>query len=129
MTPTDTITDLDFSVIIDHAWVGDLQVDLTHVDTGTTRRLIDRPGTPPGRWGCSKDDIDAVLDDEGASPVEDECAPGSPTISSPPAFTPNQSLDVFDGETMDGDWRITVRDLTAGNTGTLVEWCLLSEKP
>jgi hypothetical protein len=129
VAPTDAITDLDVSVIINHTWVGDLQVDLTHIDTGTTRRLIDRPGTPPGNWGCSKDDIDAVLDDEGEHPVEDECAPGSPTISSPPAFTPNQSLDAFDGETMDGDWRITVRDLVGGNTGTLVEWCLLFEKP
>lgn len=122
---TGILDDVDVIVRIEHTFVGDLRVTLRHVDTGTNRRLINRPGAPPG-FGCSGDDIDATLDDEALSPVEDECVtPGPVAIDG--TFMPDLSLDIFDGEDLSGDWQLTVSDRAAGDLGTLVEWCLVGQ--
>jgi hypothetical protein len=83
---------------------------------------------PPGGVGCSRNDIEAVLDDGGERPVEDECATSSPAIRSPPSFTPNEPLSTFDGDSLAGDWVLTVSDHNRQDTGQLVEWCLLFEQ-
>ena len=92
VSATNTISDLDVSVDISHTFVGDLVVTLTHVDTGTSVIIIDRPGTDPniGNNGCSSDNIVATLDDEAASPVENECAPTPPHYRG--HLQPEQSL-------------------------------------
>ena len=38
-----------------HSWAGDLQIFLTHKDTGTTVTLLDRPGVPESTFGDSAD--------------------------------------------------------------------------
>lgn len=121
---TGVLLDLDVFLRIEHTFVGDLRVILRHVDTGVQRRMVNRPGAPPG-FGCSGDDIEATLDDEAATSVEDECVtPGPVAIQG--TFQPDRSLDVFDGLDLAGDWRLTVSDRAAGDTGTLVEWCLIA---
>ena len=117
------LTDLDLYVRIEHTWVGDLRVRLRHLDTGTTSTIINRPGRPPGA-GCSGDDIDATLDDEAASPIEDECVTPGP-IAIEGIFSPNQPLDRFDGEDVSGDWQLRVSDRAGFDIGTLLEWCLM----
>ncbi|MDX1387842.1 MAG: proprotein convertase P-domain-containing protein, partial [Acidobacteriota bacterium] len=122
-----TLVDLNVSVIIEHTFVGDLRVDLRHVDTGTNARLIARPGRPPGA-GCSGDDIDATLDDEATMAVENECVtPGPVAIAG--TFSPNQALSRFDGEDLSGDWELRVSDVANGDAGTFVEWCLIPSTP
>ena len=122
-----TIDDLDIIVRIDHTQVGDIRVEVEHLDTGTDARIIDRPGRPPGA-GCSGDDIDVTLDDEAADPVEDECVtPGPVAIAG--SFSPNESLGAFDGETIAGDWQIQVTDRRGSNFGTFLEWCLVPSTP
>ena len=92
------IIDLDICINIDHTWVGDLFVEIEHINTGTTVVLIDQPGVPgTGIVGCSGNNIRALMADEAASLVEDECAGGVPTIEG--AFRPNEPLSAFDGET------------------------------
>jgi Tol biopolymer transport system component len=122
LTDTGTIVDLDVTFVVEHTWVGDLWVQLEHVDTGTTVRLLDRPGRPPGP-GCSGDDIDAIFDDEAGASAEGECVtPGPVAIEGP--VSPWQSLSRFDGESLAGDWRIVISDRRRGNRGTVREWCL-----
>jgi Tol biopolymer transport system component len=118
-----TLADLDVSVRIEHTFVGDLRVRLRHVDTGTTANIIDRPGRPPGA-GCSGDDIDATLDDEAASSVEDQCVRPGP-IAIEGRFTPDKPLSRFDGEDLLGDWELQVSDRARSDLGTLIEWCLV----
>jgi hypothetical protein len=122
ITDTGTIVDLDVTLVVDHTFVGDLWVQLEHVDTGTTVRLLDRPGRPPGP-GCSGDDIEAVFDDEAGSAAETTCVtPGPVAIEGP--VRPWRPLGAFDGEDLSGDWRIRISDRRRGNRGTVREWCL-----
>ena len=121
---TGTLLDLDVSVTATHSWVGDLAITLTHQDTGTSVTLLDRPGSPPGA-GCSGDDLDVTLDDEAASPAEGQCAAPGPTAIDG-TFTPSGVLAGFDSEDLVGGWDLTVTDLRAGDTGSLVQWCLIA---
>ncbi len=104
-----TITDLDICVNVDHTWVGDLFVEVEHVDTGTTVTLIDQPGLPGVAFGCSGENIRALMADEAATPIEGECAGSTPTING--AFRPNQPLSAFDGEQRAGDWEVRFFDV------------------
>ena len=117
-----SIDDLNVSVEMTHSWVGDVVFTLQHVDTGTTVTFYDRPGVPASTFGCSGDNVDATLDDEAATPVEDECGAGVPAIAG--SFIPNNPLSAFDGEDLAGTWRITASDLAGGDTGTLNTWCI-----
>ncbi|MBM3695316.1 MAG: hypothetical protein FJW79_05220 [Actinobacteria bacterium] len=122
VSDTGVIADLDVAVVIAHTWIGDLQVTLTHVETGTAVVIIDRPGRPASTFGCAGDNIDAVLDDEAIAPVETQCTAPPPAISG--TFTPENLLSAFDGETLAGTWRLTVTDNASGDTGTLTGWRL-----
>ncbi len=121
-----TVGDVDVELRISHTFVGDLVVRLSHGSVNNVRivqRTRSGPGTGTGT--CSGDDIDAVLDDEGARTVDFECNPVPPAILSPPNLIPdNASLSAFDGTPSAGTWMLNVRDRRNGNTGALVEWCL-----
>lgn len=114
------IQDVNVGLRINHTWVGDLVVTLSK--GATTVVLIDRPGTPPGTFGCSENNYDIVLDSQGTGgPIEALC---SPSMTSPPNYTPNESLNVFNGMLSDGNWTLNVSDNAGGDLGTLVEWTL-----
>ena len=114
-----TVLDLNVDLDISHTWVGDLIVTLTSPDN-TTVTLIDRMGIPGSTFGCDENDLQITLDDEAGAPIETECS-GSPISGS---FTPNDLLSAFDGETMEGDWILTISDNAGGDTGELNEWTL-----
>ncbi|MFN8459519.1 MAG: proprotein convertase P-domain-containing protein [Anaerolineae bacterium] len=122
ITTTGLITDLNVSILANYDYVGDLSFTLEHVDTGSSATLMDRPGVPASTFGCDRDNINATLDDEGATPVEEEC--GEPVAVSG-VFTPNNPLTVFDGENIAGTWQLVVADNAPLNQGTLAQWCLL----
>ncbi|MCX7556909.1 proprotein convertase P-domain-containing protein [Xanthomonadaceae bacterium JHOS43] len=117
-----SIDDLDVAINITHTWVGDIIARLTHVETGTSVAMIDRIGTTSSSsFGCSADNIDAILDDEGsAGPVETACPPNGGQ-----RYTPNFALSAFDTESLAGTWRLNVSDNASGDTGTLNSWCLM----
>jgi subtilisin-like proprotein convertase family protein len=112
------ITDLDVDVQIDHSWVGDLQVDLTHVDTGTTVTLIDQSGSPE----CSQNDVECRFDDEAARFVSSVCSTHDPAIGG--GIVPSGFLSDFAGESLAGTWSLDVADLASQDEGRLVSWCL-----
>jgi subtilisin-like proprotein convertase family protein len=118
-----TIGDLNVSVNMPHAWVGDLSMVLTHQGTGTSVTILDRPGVPASTYGCSGDNIDATLDDEAGAPVENQCAGGTPTING--TFSPNNALSAFDGQSGNGTWVLQVTDsYTSADAGTLNGWSI-----
>lgn len=122
----DTITDLDISLDVSHSWVGDIMFTIEHVDTGTTATLFDRPGVPGSTFGCADNNVMGTADDEGnIADIENHCPGSDPWLND--SFVPTTPLSVFDGESLDGTWRLFVSDQAGGDTGTVNEWCLLPE--
>ncbi|HRQ66368.1 MAG TPA: S8 family serine peptidase [Xanthomonadaceae bacterium] len=117
---TAVLADLDVSISARHGWPGDLVFRLEHMESGTSALLIDRPGVPASTFGCSEDDIDLRLDDEGdAGPVEDACP-----LDTGLSYTPDQPLAAFNGLPFASEWRLTAIDEEADFEGTLESWCL-----
>lgn len=121
---TATISDLDVVITTTHTWVGDLVFTLTHVDTGSASTVIDRPGVPASTWGCDNSNIAARLSDEASLPVENQCAATTPTING--TFIPNNTLSVFDGQSLAGTWQLNASDRATPDPGTLTGWCLVA---
>ena len=123
------IGDLDVDVVIDHTWVGDIVLDLTHVESGTTVRLIDQPGVPATACGCPSNNYDIVLDDEGTGgAIENVCPGGDAQLvpPSPPNYVPQNPLAAFDGQLASGTWTLTVTDAQpAFDDGTFQSWALI----
>lgn len=126
-TPSGSITDLDVYINTTHTWVGDLVFTLTHNDTGTAVTLIHRPGVPGSTYGCSGDNIDATITDEGTANAETTCANdpalGGELVGGDPAN--NTLMTAFDNEVFGGTWTLSVFDLVGADSGTLNEWCLI----
>jgi len=126
--PASTIQDLDLLVQISHTWVGDLTVTLTKSGGGSAAVIV-RPGEPAkGFFGCSADDIDAIINDEATDPIEDECEESVPTIQGEfiGGDPPDDSLmATWDGEDICGEWTIHVVDDYGGDIGDLLQWCLI----
>jgi len=89
------ITSIKMDLDLTHTYVGDLQVKLTS-PAGTTVVLHNRSG------GGADNIIGTYPDD----------------------LTPDQSMDAFLGENMNGNWRLTVSDHASYDTGSINEWCL-----
>ncbi len=105
------INEVEVDLNASHTFLGDLEVTITHVDTGVTVNLMqDQCGT--------EEDIDATFDQDAASgPV---CA--SPTVGE---ILPLESLDAFTGiSDPGGTWQLDINDDAGGDGGTLNEWCV-----
>jgi subtilisin-like proprotein convertase family protein/uncharacterized protein YvpB len=105
---------------ISHSWVGDLVVRLTNQSTGISIIALDRPGSPP--LGCGNNDLVAILDDTAAQLVDDQCASYPHAISG--IYRPNEKLNVFNGGSVSGTWRLNIYDRYQNDMGTLNHWCL-----
>jgi subtilisin-like proprotein convertase family protein len=126
VTRVGNIEDIVPKLLLNHSWVGDLKISLTHVATGKTVVLLDRPGVPviPGSsFGCGADNIRAEFEDGAGPTAEDFCDGGPFAISG--IFSPVTPLSVFNGESMSGDWILTIEDYyRPDDGGSLTQWCM-----
>jgi subtilisin-like proprotein convertase family protein len=90
---TGTVTSLSVKVAITHTYQGDLEVALIGPDNTTV--LLHN------RTGAGTDNINTVYADLTA---------------------PNQALSAFTGKSVNGAWKLRVRDLAAVDTGTFNSW-------
>ncbi len=125
LVANETLTNLQVSVGADHGWPGDLVLTLTHESTGTSVTLMDQPGVPASTYGCSVDDVDVIFDDTSTTPVEDYCAANPPGIGG--NLKPDEPLSTFNGESLNGQWRLNASDPAGGITGSLTKFCLFPE--
>lgn len=109
-------------VEINHPWVGDLLVTLSHPSSNRSATLVDRPGYPNAQWGCSSNDLIVIFDDRAAQPAEQKCAGQPAGISG--AYQPQTPFSTFQGDTAEGPWVLQVADEYRGDAGSLEQWCL-----
>ncbi len=111
-------------VLIEHTWVGDLTLTLSH--DGTPVRLMERPGRPTFTAGCSGHDVDAIFDDDGTTTANDMCLSSSdiPVIAG--NVIPIDPFINFQGIESSGAWTLKVTDSNRFDIGTLVSWCLIA---
>jgi subtilisin-like proprotein convertase family protein len=112
------ITDLDVSLNIFHSFDGDLDVTLTHVPTGTTVVLFQDVG-------ASNEGFIIRLNDEAGADISGASNP-KPDGAITGTFNPGGTalLSAFDGQDASGEWRLSITDDSAGDTGTLFGWQL-----
>jgi len=104
-----TVGDVDIGIYATHASRGELRMTLQAPD-GTRRQLVD--GSPAAITG---NNFNVLLDDEGTQLVNTDSPTGNHPTSNPPPFAhdfrPDASLDVFDGKSSNGIWRLEICDL------------------
>jgi subtilisin-like proprotein convertase family protein len=109
-----TVTDVNVSISALHTWVGDLVFTLNK--GGVNRLMINSPG-------CGNNNVSVTLDDEAAGgSVQNVCNADPLAISG--TRTPAQALNVFDNQSMVGDWTMSVFDDAGGDVGTFQQWCV-----
>ncbi len=118
----DAIQIMQLYIEIAHANVGDLTVELEHVDTGTRRTVLRRPFLDGTSGACSGDNVGIHLNDFQL-PADFGCKRGAEAFDDE-EYGSTETLDAFNGELLEGTWRLHVRDSAAQNTGALTEWCL-----
>ena len=116
------LVNLSLYLNISHTRVADLVVTLTNQNTGEKITVLDRPGIPNSQYGCSNNNIIAILDDAAAQPAEDKCAAYPAAISG--IFLPIDALSSFSGRSVTGAWTLNVSDRSPNDTGWLNHWCL-----
>ncbi len=117
------VIDVRAYVHIDHTWVGDLTARVEHLDH--VAKLFDRPGVPDppdGTLGCGQNNVQAIFDDGMERVAESKCFSSAPAVGG--SFRPVGALSTFFGQAASGTWGLRVVDEDAGNSGTLVDWCL-----
>jgi subtilisin-like proprotein convertase family protein len=106
------ITDINVFVDVDHEATGDLKISLEHLSTATVVELFNNFG------GVQADITEVTFDDEAAAAISSV----SPAYG-PGSFQPEAGLlSAFDGEELEGTWRLIVVDSVSTIGGTLVSF-------
>jgi len=103
-----TIADVDVDVELDHTFIGDLVIDVTH--SGTSVILHDSCGT--------EENINVTYDDEAG--VAFDCASSDLGLT----VTPLNALSPLDGVATTANWTLFIEDQAGIDTGTLQQWCV-----
>jgi len=119
--PNQIIKDLQVELnLVGPAFLDFLSISLTHVDSGQTFKLIDRP-TDDGSGTCSRLDIveGRVWD---AAPQTSLC---DSTPNSPVSFRPVDPLGALDGLPLNSLWKLSIENFVAlRENGSLGYWCV-----
>jgi len=114
ITDPGIISGLRVSVDIYHPFVGDLEITLRHVSTGTVAYLVNEPPDENGEnWG----DLNGVYTFADGGPTLPD--PQVDSVIAPGRYAPEEPLSVFVGETLAGEWQLEVGDMCPGDTGLL----------
>lgn len=117
-----SVIDLDVTLVVTHASIGNIVATLTNVATGTQVEFVNRVGGDFLPQGCPFANMDATFDDE--ADMSQGLACDTTAVSVTGSWLPREMLSAFDGENFAGDWQINVVDDQASVAGTLAQWCV-----
>jgi probable HAF family extracellular repeat protein len=132
------ISSADASFFVTHGWQGDLRFTLRHVETGTTVRMVDRPGHPQISFGFGVANYGNAA---ASAPVPFRSSgSGAQVYDRPPLLVngianvsglwrPENSLAVFVGENSAGTWQLIAEDCASSLTGSITAWTLNLGRP
>ena len=112
LSSSNVVSDVNVTVDISHTWVNDMTISLIS-PTGTEIQLVARPCT-----NASLFDIIATFDDSGSTIV---CGT-NPAISG--TVKPIQQLSGFNGQPINGVWKLKVLDPYNEDGGAINSWTL-----
>ena len=103
-----TITDVNVEVELDHTFIGDLVIDVTHA--GNTTIL---------HGSClTEDNLHVTYDDQAATPFNCSESDLGQTVQ------PFGRLENQDGAPVEAEWELFIEDQAAQDFGTLARWCV-----
>ncbi|NOX57312.1 MAG: hypothetical protein GXP29_00440 [Planctomycetes bacterium] len=106
------VGDVNLTIQIDHTFLGDLDITLTH--NGATSALV------MSGVCATNDNMNITIDDAGGDVV---CA--TPTVGTFNSLSlGGDGLSAFNGENSGGNWTLTVVDTAGLDLGTLLSWSL-----
>ena len=113
-----TIATLAVHVVADHTWVGDLEAELTHVESGTTVNLFGNLAS----WDyCSGQNVNASFRSDVTRDPYIHCASDGGLVVGPY----RADGDLTDFSQLQGTWRLTLSDTYPTlDAGTLLAWGL-----
>jgi subtilisin-like proprotein convertase family protein len=121
ITDADVITDLNIGVDINHEFIGDLVITVTS-PSGT--ELILKTENNCNNRRLDGNAIRGTFDDDG---IDFDCFRSDENLTQ---RTPqDNSLSVFNGGNLNGNWTISIEDVFDGDTGTLNSWFIESCQP
>ena len=128
------IQDLDLVLgDLNHTWLGDLIITLTHVDSNTSWNISNRAGQLEGGDESFGFDIDLngnyTIDDESTSGSFHDQIGFEGDVLPAGDYNSLGSLSNFDGLDIAGTWTLSISDNGLGDTGGLGSWSLLAETP
>jgi subtilisin-like proprotein convertase family protein len=119
-----SVSDVIVDVAITHTWVGDLKLTLESAE-GTVLTLLDRPGVPPGTFGCSDDNMNVSFDDAAATDAATlDALCGNPPLWYDGSAQPVDAFSALSGQNANGNWTLCVSDGAGGDLGTLDSWSI-----
>jgi subtilisin-like proprotein convertase family protein len=108
-----------------HTWIGDLVVQLHHVETGTVVELFRRPGQPQFSSSGYSNNLNGDYSFNDRNTGDFEAAAGEYNSAIPSGnYAPYSSLSAFYGLSAQGTWRLTISDYFPGDSGSLESWQL-----
>lgn len=132
ITANQVIQDASFSVEgLQHSWIGDLIITVSHSASGKSAVLMHRVGTTstPGSTGDSSDMNGTYTFNDGNPSIWTAAANGDTDFITPSgtydASGINESIvslnDIFAGESTAGTWTFNISDNNENETGTFVQ--------
>lgn len=106
-----TVSDINVSVDITHPKISELQIGVVRPGSTTVGPLLFQQSCP------TTANLKAKFDDSG---VVFSCAGASANNT----YKPLEALSAFNGAAAQGNWRLVIADLAAGNNGTLNSFTL-----
>lgn len=101
-------------ISINHTWVGDLRMSLTHVESGLSVTFLDRPGRVlPTDTGFSSDLAGNYTFVDGGAAIT-----GANSVLTPGTYGTANPLAAFIGTPAAGTWRLNIADVAATDVGS-----------
>jgi subtilisin-like proprotein convertase family protein len=105
-----------------HTWVGDLTVQLRHLETDTVVNLFRRPGQPHFSSSGYSSDLNGDYSFSDRNSEKIEAAARDNQVIPMGNYAPSSSFSGFYGLSAVGTWRLIINDGNPGDSGSLSSW-------